>query len=119
MDDRLSAIALVKLTERNRDLISDQLIKSTAPNASELCTGQLDFASTLNSLEDKSRTKSVGLSEIKESIQEHTETVPVRKSTREAAVDLSQAYLMNLSMVRLLNHGYKQEKTVLDNFKPS
>jgi hypothetical protein len=119
LDNQIAAFALYKLTERNRELSSDHLIKSAAPNAKDLCTGQIDFASTISELQNNSQGAGLDTAKISSIIHENTDTVHVSKSTREASIDLSQAYLMNLAMVRLLNHHYKQERSVLDNYRPT
>lgn len=119
MDKQQIAFGLFKLTERNRELASDHLIKSTAPNAKNLCTSQVDFASTISEMQNQGRTKDLTGNRISSIIKDNTETVHVTKSTREASVDLSQAYLMNLAMVRLLNHHYKQDRVVLDVYRPN
>ncbi|MDJ0625719.1 MAG: hypothetical protein QNJ31_05055 [Candidatus Caenarcaniphilales bacterium] len=115
MDNFASSFALFKLTERQRDLAAEHLVKSNAPNAEELCTGRVHFDSVIGELEDKYKNKeNPSNDQIRSIIRNNTETIPVRKSTRELAVELSQAYLMNLSAVRLMNHSYKQKRAILD-----
>jgi hypothetical protein len=120
LDNKITAFSLYKLTEQNRNLASDHLIKANAPNAKNLCTGKLDFAAALNEIASESTSKELlRSSELNPIIDNHTQTVRVNKSVREASVDLSQAYIMNLAMLRLLNHFYKQDRSVLDNFRPN
>ncbi|MFN5538950.1 MAG: hypothetical protein ACK481_02675 [Candidatus Melainabacteria bacterium] len=115
MDNASLSLSLLKIATHNRDLASDHLVKSTAPNASELCTGQLDFASAMKQIA-KSKNPQSSINSI---LKDNTETVKVTKSTREAAVDLSQAYIVNSAMAKLLNHTYRLERIPLDNFKPA
>jgi hypothetical protein len=118
MDNKILAYGLLKATEKNRDLIADHLNKSHAPNASELCTGKLDMSGAVSAM-DKAAAGGSFSDVIGEVLSEHTKTVKVNGSSRTLAVDLSQGYLMNLAMVRLLNHNIKQEKSVIDNFRPA
>ncbi len=119
MDNLTTATALYRLSERDRELASDHLIKSNAPNAKDLCTGNLNFGAALAEAETRGRKTDIHGSDMSEIINSHTETVKVRKSTREAAVDLSQSFIRNLAMVKLLNHYYKQDRTVLEGFRPN
>ena len=111
------AFYLFRLTERNRDLNADHLNKSHAPNAKELCTGKVDFASVISEI-DNNKSLAAQRGNLKPILDHNTSTVHVSKSPREASVDLSQSYLVNLAMMRLLNHNIKQEKAVVDGFSP-
>lgn len=120
MNNFTSAYTLFKLTERHRDYTGDYLVKTNAPNAKDLCTKEVNFASVVNEMENKTKTgKELPKDRVDSMIDSSSSTVPIRSSTREKAIDLSQAYLTNLSMLRLLNHVYKQNRAVNDNFRPN
>jgi hypothetical protein len=108
-----TASALYHLTKHNRELMADHLIKANAPNAKDLCTGQLDFVGALQDLKNsKGSADKAGI------LRGHTERVSVNKSVREASVDLSTAYLANASTIKLLNHYYKQSQAIVDGYRP-
>ncbi len=119
MDNKLTAIALSKLSEQNRSLLSDELVKANAPNAKDLCSGRLDFASAFNEIASRGGNKSdLKNSEISSIIGNHIQKSPITKSVRESSADLAQAYVSSMAMMRLVNHFYKQDRSVIDNFRP-
>ena len=109
-----TASALYHLTKHNRELLADHLIKANAPNARDLCTGELDFASALKELKEAGNLQS----EKHSILQANTKLLPLSKSVREASVDLSAAYLANISSIKLLNHFYKQSQAIVDGYRP-
>jgi len=113
------AFALFRLTERNRDLLADYLNKTNLPNAKEMCSGQIDFTSVISDLENPRQDKKVDGASVGSIIKANTQTIPITRSRREVSVDLSQSYLLNLAMVKLMNHSLKQERAAVDNFRPS
>ncbi|MDX1919145.1 MAG: hypothetical protein SFU25_00245 [Candidatus Caenarcaniphilales bacterium] len=120
MDNFTSAYTLFKLTERHRDYTGDYLVKTNAPNAKDLCAKEVNFASVVSDLENKSKHHtSLSRGTVSSMIDSASSTVPIRSSTREKAIDLSQSYLTNLAMLRLINHVYKQNRAVNDNFRPN
>lgn len=106
------AYNLQRMAEINRQFSSDNLTKSFAPNADELCTHKLNFGEVMHHL------KSGTASDIEHAIEDSTEKIPVASSRRQASIELSQAALMNLTMNKLLSHSIREERSVLDNFRP-
>lgn len=106
------AYNLQRMAEINRQFSSDNLTKSFAPNAEELCTHKLNFSEVMHNLSSSPDIK------IDKVIENNTEQVPVSNSRRQASIELSQAALMNLTMNKLLSHSIREERAVLDNFRP-
>ena len=70
------AFYLFRLTERNRDLNADHLNKSHAPNAKELCTGKVDFASVISEI-DNNKSLAAQRGNLKPILDHNTSTVHV------------------------------------------
>jgi hypothetical protein len=120
LDNIGSAYALFKLTERHREYTGDYLVKTNAPNAKDLCAKEVDFASVVSSLESQGQNgQSVDRGSVGGMIDSASSTTKIKSSTREKAVDLSHSYLMNIAMLRLLNHNFKQAKAVNEGFRPN
>ncbi|MDX1917957.1 MAG: hypothetical protein SFT81_02280 [Candidatus Caenarcaniphilales bacterium] len=118
MDNKELAFNLFKIAEYNRTLEADKVIKSSAPNPKELCSGKLNFAELMSDLE-KNSARRVGskTKNIDSMLKDSTHNVKIDKTVRQYSVDLSQAQIMNTAMARLLNHSIKQERSVIDNFR--
>lgn len=106
------------MSEQNRILLSDQLVKANAPNSQDLCAGHLDFGSAFNEIASRTGKSGLKSSEINSIIGNHIQKSPITKSVRETSADLAQAYISSMAMLRLVNHFYKQDRTVIDNFRP-
>jgi|GEM_PF-6302725 len=119
MDYLTQATLFLELTENQRKLDSDHLIKASSPNSKNLRTGRLDFSEVFNSLENsESSSKKISYSKIKNTIREKIETEPVYKSPEQASVDLSQSYIANTAAIRILNNYYQSQRTITDSFRP-
>ena len=109
---------LFQVAEQNRNLAADNMIKSTAPNASELCTGKLNFSQVMRQASSYSPSEAF---QKKDNILSHaTDTVAVSKSVKQAALDFSQAVVFDSAMRRLLEHSFKQQPNkIVTDFRPS
>lgn len=112
---RLS-IFLAKLAETNRTLASDDLIKSYAPNANELNTKKINFEDVL---EDYHKIQPMDHKQIQNLITNSTETKKVSTSPKISAIELSHATVMNSAILKLLSHAIKENRTVMDNYRPA
>lgn len=112
------AFLLLKSSEFSRSAATDNLIKSSAPNANELCTEKLDFERVMNKLAGTEKLdRNLTSEDVNKLIKSSTDTVKVSESVRSATVDFSQAALMNLAMQKLLRHSFKQIRVPIEQAK--
>ena len=112
------AFLLLKSSEFSRSAATDNLIKSSAPNANELCTEKLDFERVMNKLAGTEKLdRNLTSEDVNKLIKNSTDTVKVSESVRSATVDFSQAALMNLAMQKLLRHSFKQIRVPIEQAK--
>ena len=117
MDDLTRAALFLELTQAQRELDSEALIKASS-GGENLTTGKLDFQEIYQKLSRK-REQNIAHSELKKTIREETKIVPVEDSPQKASIRLSQSYLANSLAVKFLNNHYQRKRAVIDSFRPN
>ncbi len=110
------AFFLTKIAEHNRFLASDNLIKSSAPNANELCTKKLDFKELMHKI---STEKDLSSTNIKKALEDSSSPTKVSSSVRLSSIEFADAVNMNSAMNKLLRFSIREKSAVVDGFKPS
>lgn len=88
------AFLLLKSSEFSRSAATDNLIKSSAPNANELCTEKLDFERVMNKLAGTEKLdRNLTSEDVNKLIKNSTDTVKVSESVRSATVEIGRAHV--------------------------
>jgi|GEM_PF-3681262 len=112
-DNQAFAFTLFRFAEHDLHGKTDNLIKSTMPNSSELSTYELDFRSALKEAHHNKNP----YRDIDKAIASNTHTHQVTDSVRQASLEMSRAAIKTSAMQTLISHSIKQTRAI-DNFRP-